>query len=163
MNGVLAIHAQSAAPPPRRTVDLPRPSVRQGEGASAPLAAPSVNSAYGEHGLAPQPMQVDRASMHAVAQALNAYFDEVAKAELGEDAEAEEEGKRAADGEDSGAEFAVPMRSLHFRVNEETGRTVITVFDKRTGDVIREIPPEEAMTLAEKLNPDRGLLLDTVV
>lgn len=34
---------------------------------------------------------------------------------------------------------------LRFSVSSETGRVVVTVMDKDTGDTIREIPPDEMM------------------
>ncbi|MBV1891818.1 MAG: flagellar protein FlaG [Gammaproteobacteria bacterium] len=41
--------------------------------------------------------------------------------------------------------------SIAFSQHEETGRTVITVSDKETGDEIRSIPSEDFLALAEHL------------
>ncbi|QEY59172.1 flagellar protein FlaG [Pseudomonas sp. C27(2019)] len=50
------------------------------------------------------------------------------------------------------------QRSLSFSINESTGRTVVEVTDKATGDVIRQLPTEEALRLAESLEEMRSLL-----
>lgn len=42
-------------------------------------------------------------------------------------------------------------RYLEFRVDADSGRTVVTVKDKNTGDTIRQIPSEEIMRLAQNL------------
>ena len=42
-------------------------------------------------------------------------------------------------------------RSLAFTVHEATGRTVVTVSDKETGEVIRQIPPEETLDIAARI------------
>lgn len=55
------------------------------------------------------------------------------------------------------------QRELHFKVDDSTGRTVIKVIDSSTKEVIRTIPPEQALSLADVINnksyPGRGLLL----
>ena len=35
-------------------------------------------------------------------------------------------------------------RDLRFRINLESGQSVIQVLDRDTGEIIREIPPEKA-------------------
>jgi hypothetical protein len=40
-------------------------------------------------------------------------------------------------------------RSLEFRVDAASGRTVLSVRDAQTGDLIRQIPGEEVLRLAE--------------
>ena len=50
------------------------------------------------------------------------------------------------------------QRNLNFSINENTGRTVVEVTDKATGDVIRQLPTEEALRLAESLDEMRSLL-----
>lgn len=40
---------------------------------------------------------------------------------------------------------------LEFKVDEESGRTVITVYHPKTEEVIRQIPPEQALKLAQLL------------
>lgn len=51
------------------------------------------------------------------------------------------------------------QRSLEFSVDEASGRTVITVIDKATDEIIRQIPPEEALTLAERIQGASGALM----
>ncbi|NVM21125.1 MAG: flagellar protein FlaG [Desulfobacterales bacterium] len=52
---------------------------------------------------------------------------------------------------------------LQFSVHEATGRTVIKVIDKETEKLIREIPPEELLKLAAKIEEMIGILLDKKV
>ena len=40
-------------------------------------------------------------------------------------------------------------RKLSFSIEESTGRTVIKVYDAETEELIRQIPPEETLRLAE--------------
>ena len=42
-------------------------------------------------------------------------------------------------------------RELNFSVDEELGRTVVTVIDETSGDVIRQIPSEDMLELAKNL------------
>jgi uncharacterized FlaG/YvyC family protein len=51
-------------------------------------------------------------------------------------------------------------RSLSFRVDEASGRTVITVLDATTQEVVRQIPSEEVLALRRALETS-GALLDT--
>jgi flagellar protein FlaG len=56
-------------------------------------------------------------------------------------------------------------RSLEFRVDDATGRTVVTVRDSSTGDVVRQIPTEQVLRIAESLaahspQPKGSVLLD---
>ena len=55
-------------------------------------------------------------------------------------------------------------RYLEFRVDQDSGRTVVTVKDKTTGETIRQIPSEEVMRLAQNLGgtAHTGLLDETV-
>ena len=52
-------------------------------------------------------------------------------------------------------------RSLQFKVDEDSGRNVVTVLDSDTGDVIRQIPSEELLDVINRLNEASGGLLDT--
>lgn len=49
--------------------------------------------------------------------------------------------------------------NLQFTVDDETGIRVIKVVDTETQEVIRQIPPEETLTLAKTLNHLSGLLM----
>ena len=42
-------------------------------------------------------------------------------------------------------------RDLEFSVDEDSGRVIVTVLDSETKEVIRQIPPEEALKLAQNL------------
>ncbi len=55
------------------------------------------------------------------------------------------------------------QRSLRFRVDDATGRTVITVVDESTQRVVRQIPSEETLAVARHLDSLQGLLVDARV
>ncbi|HEX4894715.1 MAG TPA: flagellar protein FlaG [Solimonas sp.] len=58
--------------------------------------------------------------------------------------------------EDSGAD-------LHFRVDEDLGRIVVSIVDRRDGKVLRQLPSEEALRIAKALTEHEGHLVDAVV
>lgn len=45
----------------------------------------------------------------------------------------------------------VQNRNLAFSIDEDTKRSVVTVKDSESGDVIRQIPSEEVLKLAERI------------
>ncbi len=49
-------------------------------------------------------------------------------------------------------------RDLDFSLDDSTGRMVVKVTDRASGDVVRQIPSEEALRLAENLEQVRSLL-----
>jgi len=49
-------------------------------------------------------------------------------------------------------------RNVNFSVEDSSGRVVVKVTDASSGDVIRQIPSEEALQLAESLDEVRSLL-----
>lgn len=51
-------------------------------------------------------------------------------------------------------------RDLVFRVDEGSGRLVITVMNPETGEVVRQIPPEELLSVAKTMR-EAGFLIDT--
>lgn len=51
------------------------------------------------------------------------------------------------------------QRDLQFEVNDETGQTVVRVIDQQTEEVVRQIPDELALRLAENLQQDEPLSL----
>lgn len=51
-------------------------------------------------------------------------------------------------------------RELKFSVDEVTGDTVVTVRDAQSGEVIRQIPNEEALRLARALGNQPNALID---
>ncbi|MEX6503078.1 flagellar protein FlaG [Pseudomonas zhanjiangensis] len=50
------------------------------------------------------------------------------------------------------------QRNLNFALDDSTGRVVVKVTDGVSGDVIRQIPSEDALRLAESLEEVRSLL-----
>lgn len=51
------------------------------------------------------------------------------------------------------------QRDLQFEVNDETGQTVVRVIDQQTEEVVRQIPDELALRLAENLQQEEPLSL----
>lgn len=54
-------------------------------------------------------------------------------------------------------------RSLEFKVDAKSGRTVISVLDAQTGDLIRQIPNEEVLRFAELAEEQTVVLLNEKV
>jgi flagellar protein FlaG len=54
--------------------------------------------------------------------------------------------------------LAAEQRNLSFRVDEGSGRTVITVVDATTQQVIRQIPSEEVLAVSDALMGPSALL-----
>ena len=55
------------------------------------------------------------------------------------------------------------QRELQFGVDEDSGRTVITVMDKETQEIIRQIPHEEALYFARRFQEGADLELFSAV
>ena len=51
------------------------------------------------------------------------------------------------------------QRDLQFEVDNDMGQTIVRVVDQQTQEVIRQIPDEVALRLAEKLQQDEPLTL----
>ncbi|MFC3155136.1 flagellar protein FlaG [Gilvimarinus japonicus] len=51
------------------------------------------------------------------------------------------------------------QRDLQFSYNEELGETIVKVLDSKTQEVIRQIPDEVFVSLAQKLNADEPVPL----
>lgn len=49
-------------------------------------------------------------------------------------------------------------RELQFKVDEESGETVVRVIDKATDELIRQIPAEEILELRKRLEEMRGVI-----
>ncbi|SEO57472.1 flagellar protein FlaG [Aquisalimonas asiatica] len=49
---------------------------------------------------------------------------------------------------------------LEFSVDDDTGRAVVKVLESRSDEVIRQIPAEEILTIAENIEEMRGILFD---
>lgn len=86
----------------------------------------------------------------------------VAKSEKPEAAQRREE--FTADAEQVAAKLAEAAGSrtdLQFRVDNSLGRVIVSVVDAKSGEVIRQMPSEEALRIARNLAEDgTGLLSD---
>lgn len=51
-------------------------------------------------------------------------------------------------------------QNLRFSIDEDTGKTVVKVMDAQTQEVIRQIPTQEAISIARTLDKLQGLLLN---
>ncbi|MNG19496.1 flagellar protein FlaG [compost metagenome] len=49
-------------------------------------------------------------------------------------------------------------RDLNFALDDSSGRVVVKVTDRASGSVVRQIPSEEALLLAERLDEASSLL-----
>ncbi|WP_199608985.1 flagellar protein FlaG [Flocculibacter collagenilyticus] len=54
-------------------------------------------------------------------------------------------------------------KSLNFVVDEESGRDIIKVVDKNSGELIRQIPSEEVLRVVNNLSNATGKFLDTSI
>ena len=52
---------------------------------------------------------------------------------------------------------------LTFQVDESTGRLIVKVIDSETGEVRRQIPPEDMLRLVEKMKSMVGMLFNQEV
>ncbi len=68
-----------------------------------------------------------------------------------------DEGKVAKAVEDLNKYTRFSGRDLQFSVDRDSGHTIITVMDRETEQVIRQIPPEQAITLARFLDQTHDL------
>src|SRR5688572_21987950 len=50
--------------------------------------------------------------------------------------------------------------NLQFSVDEKTGRTIVSVIDAETRQVVRQIPSEEVMRMARSLDRMQGLFVN---
>jgi len=49
--------------------------------------------------------------------------------------------------------------SLSFSIEQSSGKTIVTVTDNETGQVLRQIPSEEMLSLSQAIDKMQGLLL----
>jgi len=52
-------------------------------------------------------------------------------------------------------------RDIEFTIDEDLNRTIITVYDSATDEVIRQIPSEEALSLARYLESEGSAIIKT--
>jgi flagellar protein FlaG len=50
------------------------------------------------------------------------------------------------------------QRTLAFSVDKDTGRTIVKVYDSETNELIRQIPPEETVKLAQSIEQQTATL-----
>ncbi|MDT3668876.1 MAG: flagellar protein FlaG [Aromatoleum sp.] len=50
-------------------------------------------------------------------------------------------------------------QSLHFSLDQDTGRTVVKVIDTETNEMIRQIPSEDILKIAHAIDKLQGLLI----
>ncbi len=55
------------------------------------------------------------------------------------------------------------QRDLQFSIDDFSGRTVITVLDSKTEEIIRQIPSEEVLALAKSIDSMKGVLFSAEV
>lgn len=58
---------------------------------------------------------------------------------------------------------AMRLRGLEFELSEETSRVITRVIDRESGDVIRQIPAEEVIKIAERLEEMQGQMISLEV
>ena len=49
---------------------------------------------------------------------------------------------------------------LNFSIHKESGRTIVKVVEKNTGDLIKQIPAEEVLKLIDRMDDMLGILFD---
>ncbi|MBA4731054.1 MAG: flagellar protein FlaG, partial [Alcanivorax sp.] len=52
---------------------------------------------------------------------------------------------------------------VEFQLSEDSGRTIIRLIDRENGELIRQIPPEEALNAAQRLEEVKGRLFSLEV
>lgn len=57
----------------------------------------------------------------------------------------------------------VASTKISFDVDDDTGRAVVRVLNKETGEVIRQVPPEELLTLVARMRQLSGLIFNQEV
>ncbi|MFC4303436.1 flagellar protein FlaG [Cohnella boryungensis] len=56
-----------------------------------------------------------------------------------------------------------PTTSFEVKIHEQTKAVMVKVFNKETGELIREIPPEKTLDLVVKMMEFAGILVDEKV
>lgn len=54
---------------------------------------------------------------------------------------------------------ALRKYGIEFELSDTSRRTIIRVVDRESGELIRQIPPDEALTISRRLDEIRGRLL----
>jgi flagellar protein FlaG len=53
------------------------------------------------------------------------------------------------------------MYSIRFELNKEIDKLIINLVDKESGELIRQIPPEELINVSMKLQDYRGMIIES--
>jgi len=53
--------------------------------------------------------------------------------------------------------------NLQFKIHQATNQVVVKVVDKDSGEIIREIPPEQMLDMMARMRDAVGVLLDRIV
>ena len=148
----------------------------------------AINSLNFDLGKTPAAAQADNAQVNAQAKAetakaeLNAEAKQASKTERQNAAiNKTEQGLLADSGADDSAkpqmkseqlevvakklqEFVSGMnRGLEFLVDEDSGRDVIKVIDKNTGDLVKQFPSEDVLELVANLSEATGNFIDSKI
>ena len=54
-------------------------------------------------------------------------------------------------------------RDIQFSVDDQSNQLIVKVVDSKTGDVIRQIPPDVMLHLMRSIDKNLGLILDEIV
>lgn len=52
-------------------------------------------------------------------------------------------------------------RSINFRVDPGSGQMIVSVIDANTGEIIRQVPGEDALKLAQSIEASMSAMVDT--
>ncbi len=63
-------------------------------------------------------------------------------------------------GDINGLVYELSATKVTFDVDAETGRHVVRVLNKETGEIIRQLPPEELLTLVARMRQLTGLIFN---
>jgi len=119
---------------------------------------PGVSQLAGKTVQAPPPNQ-EVAAEPKVASDLSAQPRETAP-DKGQDSQNSEASILKDAVEQLQAKADLAGRSLQFRIDKTNNTSQILVVDKDSGDVIRKIPPDEILKLAERIKETLSLLFD---
>lgn len=104
-------------------------------------------------------MAATEAAAGRVAEATGAVAPSSSQAVAAKPAVAEVSRSQVEDAVASIQEFVQSVkRDLNFAVDDGSGQVIVKVTDPSSGDLIRQIPSEEALQLAENLTEVRSLL-----
>lgn len=104
-------------------------------------------------------MAATEAAAGRVAQATGAVAPSSSQAVAAQPVVAEVSRSQVEDAVASIQEFVQSVkRDLNFAVDDGSGQVIVKVTDPSSGDLIRQIPSEEALQLAENLTEVRSLL-----